>query len=1344
MRKKYPYLEEPYVYNLNDEQQKKSILGLIDDFVNQRQYVNITLLDWEENPLKEIQGIIASGSISKDGNSSVRRSCSLSCSISKEEYNIDLMEMDFSLNKKIFIEIGIKNETEYYLDYPIFWFPQGVFYIDSFSINSSTSSAVNLNINLKDKMCLLNGTVGGTLPSTVQFDIMTTQLADGTITEQKVLYYNIIRELVHHWGEESLNNIIIQDVPLRIRRVMQWNNSQQDIYLVKEYMSDDSGGNIETQLYINESDFNKDGVVAYNKYSLGDRVGYIYDDFVPTSEITGAAGDTVCTILDTIKNQLGNFEYFYDVFGIFHFREIKNYLNINQSTIILQESGNPGRHINLQEGQFLLDSGSERQYLIETTNNKNSYTFDANRNVTSISVTPNYNNIKNDFIINGIRKNDQNNSQFLIRYRLVIDDKPEIVDWIRIDEDNYKGNYGSFNNVLYYTYPEYSNGTIINEVNKLGFWYDNWTTISEEEAQGDETARRVDDGQDEEGNDIYHYEKLMYPTVGNMDQIYRVIENGESVFYLWTGAGYHKLYLKDSSIDPSENTNMLFVENTVDENIENSETVENAILIQSLESMVSFIQGQPWWTYQEDWPFFAVNINNNKYFSYETAIRADKIQTLNSMAEFFKQYVNILPYSSIINFIEYEKLPNKKEIEPPLYSTIEAIESLLLDKIETLKTKEEIAKSLKQYLNKEYIDIDSDLIELQTRLPQDITDENFFKRYPNSLNLSSLLDWCNGNRTIYETQEEVDSYIQSVIDDLVEITNSEDIYQLIFNSITNWRDEKNDINQNIEKLLNFLVGTKDVLSPLKYSNYEDLNRIYITNENNDNVYDNLKNVLNTFNTNKETKNFNIYESSSYLFTNEWKEKRQNEFLGNSNIGLIAVINNFYSKKESWKKEVQKHWDKWPKDFCDQIINIFGNENSNGNEYGFFINLVYNWIYSYLIDINTNKEWYNWKTDINNLILTTVKDIMSEEDANNLIMNWEVAKTTNEKKNCYNQVFNQLILKVRNSENIFNILDNIFYDIAINKKALEDFKNYSPTLQVVLEKALRTYNLRNKLALVNQNDNDEIKLKPIIYSSNIPYLERGNWLGEYYTLDWRTYLYLYGLYANKMGTDPGPYFSDLETFWPYEYNLNRDKQCFLNEIDSSLEVQYKELTNGNFFFDIIDANSSSLGEFSVKNIGRRIDVVNDENINCLFEPEIPDIVFLNKDNPDMNWSENTTVTELRNVQDVQDKLYEQRQECINNNQPYIQVSDEIFNSLTTGKYLSDAYEQIKYELFAHLKYQKVVSITALPAYYLEPNSRVTLNDYTTNTYGDYMIQNINLTLGPGANMAVTLNEVSERL
>ena len=1162
MRKKYPYLEEPYVYNLNEEQEKRGILSLIDDFVNQRQYVNMTLLDWQENPLKEIQGLIASGSISKDGSSSVRRTCSLSCSVSKEEYNIDLMQMDFSLNKKIFIEIGIKNETDYYPEYPIFWFPQGVFYINSFSMNSSTSSAVNLNINLKDKMCLLNGDVGGVLPATVQFDIMTTQLADGTITEQKVLYYNIITELVHHWGEEDLNNIIIQDVPLRIRRVVQWNGND-DIYLSTADIAE--GGNV--QIYTEQN-----SGATLNKYSKGDRVGYVYDDFVPVSEVTGAAGDTVCTILDTIKNQLGNYEYFYDVFGIFHFREIKNYLNINQSTIILQESSNPGRYINLEEGQFLLDSGSEKQYLIETTNDKNVYTFDSNRNLTSISITPNYNNIKNDFIVDGIRQSDYSDNQFLIRYRLVIDEKPEIVEQIKIGEDDngdniIKGSYGSFNNVLYYTYPEYYEGKIVSEVNKLGFWYDNWVTVEKTDSEGNIIK-------DNDGN-IVTEKQLQYPTIGNMDQIYRVVEDGENVFYLWTGAGYHKLYLIDDTIDASEHTDWLFIENTVSENISNSETKDTSDIIADLEGMVSFIQGKKWWnTGEDDWPYFSITIDDTIYKDYNSAIAVEenKYKTLEKIKEeFFAKYINTLPYSNIVDFINYEKLDDKTNIDPPLYSDINSIVSLLLDKIESLKTKEEIAECLKQYLNKSYINENNSLEEIKNGLPQDILDIDFFRRYPNTLNLSDLEDYYKDtNITVFENQEAIDNYIQTVIDDLLTVIDPLIVYQEILNVITEWESDTLE-NKNIYPLLNYLVGDKDQLNPLKYNNYEDLHKIYVKS-------DNAENPSNTYN---------------------------------------------------------------------RLKNIWINYDENSN-------------------MEAIENFYNLYQDL----ITSIKS-------------------------------------------------------AVNS-------------------AVNNYKLKNKLAKANQSTDGAIKFKPIIYSSTIGYPDQNTILKEYYTLDWRTYLYLYGQYANVMGTDPGPYFSDLEAFWPYEYNLNRDKQCFIDELDNNLEVQYKQLTNGNFFFDMIDASSSSLGEFSVKNIGRRLDVVDDENINCLFEPEIPDVVFLNMDNPDANWSENTTVTELRSAKDVTNKLEEQRLECINNNQPFIQVSDEIYNNLTTGKYLSDAYEQIKYELFAHLKYQKVVSITALPAYYLEPNNRVTLKDYSTNIYGDYMIQNINLTLGPGANMAVTLNEVSERL
>ena len=222
MRKYYPYLQDPYLQNLNIESEKYSFLDHISDFVNQRQYVKMTLLTWEEDPIKSIEGEISSGSISKDGNSAIRRTCSLTCAVDGNSYNVENMDMDFTLNRKIFIEIGIKNDSEYYPEYPILWFPQGIFFITSFSMNSSSSASVNLSLGLKDKMAMLNGDVGGMLPGVVRFDAMDTQTKDGVWVEQKVLVYNIISELVNHYGGEDLNNIVIDDVPLRLRKIMKW------------------------------------------------------------------------------------------------------------------------------------------------------------------------------------------------------------------------------------------------------------------------------------------------------------------------------------------------------------------------------------------------------------------------------------------------------------------------------------------------------------------------------------------------------------------------------------------------------------------------------------------------------------------------------------------------------------------------------------------------------------------------------------------------------------------------------------------------------------------------------------------------------------------------------------------------------------------------------------------------------------------------------------------------------------------------------------------------------------------------------------------------------------------
>lgn len=738
MRKTYEYLQDSYYEDANNQRQRRNFLATIDDFLNQKQYVKITLLNWEEEPLKEIQGELTSGTISKDGSSSVRRTCSLGATISAGEYDVENSEMDFALNKKIFLEIGIKNYSNQYPQYPILWFPQGVFFIASFAINSSASSTTNISLTLKDKMCGLNGDVGGKFTATTVIDEMDTQSPSGQFVSEKVLIYNIIQELVNHFGGEPLHNIVIEDVPLRIKRVMKW-TGDNPMWLVPAEGTSAQAGNLWYSVETEEPATKPAGTLQIQN---GTDAGYIYDDFYYTSELLASPGESVCTILDKIKEYLGNYEYFYDEFGVFHFREIKNYLNTTQATV-------------------LLDDMSKNDYLVDVTTGKSVYTFSDNSNLISINVTPQYENIKNDYVVQGLRKMTGSDISYPVRYHLAIDKKP---------------------------------------------------------------------------------------TVGNT---------------------YYDLLLFTE-----EDTNLT------------------------------------------------------------------------------------------------------KAIFPLAVPT-------------------------------------------EADLPM-----------PGNFNL------------VYRTADT--------------------------NSFYYWED--------------------DVYKPVK------------------------------------------------------------------------------------------------------IVKYYPGENTGGLGY-------------------VTKDWRT-------------------------------------------ELYLQGLLAKNNGTDAGFYYESLVYDYT---KAQED----------------------------------------------------KSWVGNVYNQ------------VKKSKIDTDFYFEELDAFWPTIYDLENQK-FYAESEDKTLLTS--ALTDGNYFLDFIEPSTSELGEFAVSNIGRRTDVVVNEDINCLFQPDIPDIVFLNIDDDD---------------------FIEKRQECQLKGQPFTQVRGDTYWAFATGGYKNGAFDQIKYELYLHTNYQKVVSMTSLPVFYLEPNSRITINDKTTNTYGSYMITNLSIPLGAGSVMATTANECFER-
>ena len=383
--KNYPYLKD------------SAFLKKFDAIKNKEQYVKIIVLDFYEKPIQSIEGRVIGGNLNLDGNSSIRRTCSLNMVAAEYENDLTNINNLLSINKKVDLEIGFLNETEYYTEFPILWFPIGVYVITAPTL-SHTLDGVNISLQLKDKMCLLNGECGGTLPASITFHEYETVNDKGEYVILRPTIFQIIQELVNHFGGEQLSKIIISDLDTRIKKVMKWIGSSP-LYIITEIKE----GTIQYIPTTNESE-----VVGktYKRYEYGDDIGYVNTDFIYPDELIGDAGNSVCDILDRIKTVLGNYEYFYDIHGNFVFQEIKNYLNTSQATVEL-------------------DKLTKDDYVVDMDKGKAVYVFDDSTLITAYSNAPQFNMIKNDFIVWGI-KEDVNGNTFPIRYHLAIDEKPKV------------------------------------------------------------------------------------------------------------------------------------------------------------------------------------------------------------------------------------------------------------------------------------------------------------------------------------------------------------------------------------------------------------------------------------------------------------------------------------------------------------------------------------------------------------------------------------------------------------------------------------------------------------------------------------------------------------------------------------------------------------------------------------------------------------------------------------------------------------------------------------------------------------------------------------------------------
>ena len=176
------------------------------------------------------------------------------------------------------------------------------------------------------------------------------------------------------------------------------------------FNSQDSDGRL---IYLNESNHSwsyniPNGTNNKYKYSItlvtfGEDVGYRITDLVYTGDLITAIGDTLTSVLDKIKNMLGDFEYFYDLEGHFVFQRKRSYVNTAWSQFVQNN-----------DEKYITFSNDKRKF---------SFNFEGNRLITAVQNAPVLNNLKNDYSVWGKRKS-LSGADIPIHARFAIDKKP--------------------------------------------------------------------------------------------------------------------------------------------------------------------------------------------------------------------------------------------------------------------------------------------------------------------------------------------------------------------------------------------------------------------------------------------------------------------------------------------------------------------------------------------------------------------------------------------------------------------------------------------------------------------------------------------------------------------------------------------------------------------------------------------------------------------------------------------------------------------------------------------------------------------------------------------------------
>lgn len=221
----------------------------------------------------------------------------------------------------------------------------------------------------------------------------------------------------------------------------------------------------------------------------------------------------------------------------------------------------------------------------------------------------------------------------------------------------------------------------------------------------------------------------------------------------------------------------------------------------------------------------------------------------------------------------------------------------------------------------------------------------------------------------------------------------------------------------------------------------------------------------------------------------------------------------------------------------------------------------------------------------------------------------------------------------------------------------------------------------------------------------------------------------------------------------------------------------------FWFDFFKADERGIGKFATKVIGDRPKTINDTSIKTIIYRDTPDVIYC-------DWSEYYLYRKMMVLKDgykyiILDKNnngYDEKdiadsllayQELINLRESDIFTQEKekkyldkilnlgyseqelakLYNNFTTGAKQNsfirstrskNVYEQAETMLSQYSYYNDTVTITSIPIYYLQPNTRISVKDDLSKIIGHYIMNKISLSLTYNGTMQITAIKPQERI